>query len=100
MPLVVRTKPRVARMNLRQERLYTCARLPVKTAMKCFIEQPRLRPPALSDWKSQGDMRHAGSAESVQGVLRMRSPDPTYELGLCPRSGDVKEREPMHELGV
>ena len=46
MPLVVRTKPRVARMNLRQERLYTCARLPVKTAMKCFIEQPRLRPPA------------------------------------------------------
>lgn len=53
-----------------------------------------------SDWKSQGDMRRAGSAGSIWGVLRMHSPDPTYELGLCPRSGDVKEREPMRELGV
>jgi hypothetical protein len=30
MPLVVRTKPRVARMYLEKERLYTCARLPVR----------------------------------------------------------------------
>ena len=45
-------------------------------------------------------MRRAGSARSVQGVLRMRSPNPSYELGLCPRSGDVKEREPMREPGV
>ena len=33
MPLIVRTKPRVARMYLEKERLYTCARLSVKTAM-------------------------------------------------------------------
>lgn len=45
-------------------------------------------------------MRRAGSAGSVRGVLRVRSPEPAYELGLCPRSGDVKEREPMRELGV
>ena len=45
-------------------------------------------------------MRRAGSAGGVRGVLRMRSPDPNYELCLCPRSGDVKEREPMREPGV
>lgn len=49
---------------------------------------------------SQDDKRRAGSAGSVRGVLRMRGPDPSYELGLCPRSGDVKEREPMREPGV
>lgn len=45
-------------------------------------------------------MRRAGSARSVRGVLRTRSPNPSYELGLCPRSGDIKEREPMREPGV
>jgi hypothetical protein len=45
-------------------------------------------------------MHRAGSAGSAWGVLRMRSPDPSYELGLCSRSGDVKERKPMRELGV
>lgn len=29
MPLLVRTKPRVARMYLEKERLYTCARFPL-----------------------------------------------------------------------
>jgi hypothetical protein len=33
MPLFVRTQPRVTRMYLEKERLYTCARLPAKTAM-------------------------------------------------------------------
>ena len=45
-------------------------------------------------------MHRAGSAGSIRGVLRVRSPNPNCELGLCSRTGDIEERGPMHEPGV